>query len=254
MSTDSGLNQIIQYGTRADRIAFTPNPASGSKILYIWYETDHTPDVWIWDGSAWVQINSGGGGSGNVNAGATLTNHALVLGQGSTDVAVLGSLGTSHQVLHGAAAGDPSFSAVDLASDVTGTLPAANLTANQKTETIGITVDGAGSVITTGVKGFFQVPFSGTITAVTVLSTDAAVTSGSIVIDIWKDVYANYPPTIADTITASDKPTISSGIKSQDSTLTGWTTSISANDVIGYNVDSVTSLLRVTLQLTVVRS
>ena len=42
-------------------------------------------------------------------------------------------------------------------------------------------IDGGGSVITTGVKGFVEVPFAGTITAATLLSTDAAVTSGSIV-------------------------------------------------------------------------
>ena len=33
-------------------------------------------------------------------------------------------------------------------------------------------------------------------------------TSGSIVIDVWKDTYANFPPIVADTITASAKPTL----------------------------------------------
>lgn len=118
--------------------------------------------------------------------------------------------------------------------------------------TVGITIDGAGSVISTGVKGFVSVPFSGTITKALLLSTDASVTSGSIVIDVWKDTYANYPPTGADTITASAKPTISGATKSEDSTLTGWTTAVSVGDVFGFNVDSVTSLTRVTLELTVV--
>lgn len=83
------------------------------------------------------------------------------------------------------------------------------------------------------------------------LSSDAAATSGSIVIDIWKDTYANYPPTVADTITASAKPTITTATKSEDATLTGWTTSITAGDVLGFKVDSVTSLKRVTVELTV---
>ena len=81
-------------------------------------------------------------------------------------------------------------------------------------------------MITTGVKGFVEVPFACTITAATLLSTDAAATSGSIVVDIWKDTYANYPPTVADTITASAKPTLSAASKSRDTTLTGWTTAI----------------------------
>jgi hypothetical protein len=116
---------------------------------------------------------------------------------------------------------------------------------------VGIVIEGGGAVITTGVKGFVEVPFAGTITAVTLLSTDAAVTPGSIVIDIWKDTYANYAPTVADTITASAKPTLASAIKSRDTTLTGWTTAIAAGDILGFSVNSVTALTRVAVSLTV---
>lgn len=116
---------------------------------------------------------------------------------------------------------------------------------------VGLVIDGGGAVITPGVKGFLRVPFACTITGVTLLSTDPAVTAGSIVIDIWKDTYANYPPTVADTITASAKPTLSSAIKSEDATLTGWTTAIAAGEVLGFKVDSVTTLTRVALSLTV---
>jgi len=101
------------------------------------------------------------------------------------------------------------------------------------------------NVITTGLKATAVVvaPRNGTITGWTILSSDgASPTSGSIVFDIWKDVYANYPPTIADTITAAAKPTVSAAIKAQSSTLTGWTTAISLGDVFYINVDSVTSL------------
>lgn len=121
----------------------------------------------------------------------------------------------------------------------------------QALSSIGITVDGGGATLTTGTKGFVQVPRAGTIVAATLLSTDASATSGSIVFDVWKDTFANYPPTVADTITASAKPTLSSQQSSQDTTLTGWTRSFSANDVFGFHVDSVTTLTRVTLQLTV---
>jgi hypothetical protein len=106
-------------------------------------------------------------------------------------------------------------------------------------------------VITTGVKGFLEVPFAGTITAATLLSTDAAVTNGSIVIDIWKDTYANYPPTVADTITASAKPTLSSATKARDTTLTGWTTVINAGDILAFKVDSVSTVTKVLISLTV---
>jgi len=105
------------------------------------------------------------------------------------------------------------------------------------------------SAITTGVKGFVEVPFDCTIKANRVVA-DA---SGSIVIDIWKDTYANFPPTVADTITASAKPTLSSAQKSEDATLTGWTVDLSRGDWLGFNVDSATTVKQVTLSLTLER-
>jgi len=115
---------------------------------------------------------------------------------------------------------------------------------------INFIIDGGGSAITTGVKGYIEIPFACTINQVTLLADQ----SGSIVVDIWKDTYANYPPTDADSITASAVPTISTATKSQDSTLTGWTTSISAGDILGFNVDSITTCERVTVSLKVTRT
>ncbi len=111
-------------------------------------------------------------------------------------------------------------------------------------------IDGGGVAITTGIKGDLEIPFGCTINRVTLLADQ----SGSIVIDIWKDVYANYPPTNADSITASAKPTITTATKSQDSTLTGWTTTITAGDTLRFNVDSITTCTRVTLSLKVTRT
>lgn len=112
---------------------------------------------------------------------------------------------------------------------------------------LGITLDGDGSAISTGQKGYIRVPWNCTIDKVTVVANQ----SGSIVIDVWKDTWANFPPVDADSITASAPPTLSSAQKSEDSTLTGWTKSVDAGDVIGFNVDSVTSVTRVTLTIEV---
>lgn len=109
----------------------------------------------------------------------------------------------------------------------------------------GATISGGGSAITTGFKGYIVVPYAMTITSWTLLGDQ----SGSIVIDVWKDTYANAPPLVADSITASAKPTISAATKAQSSTLTGWTTSVAAGDVIGFNVDSITTLTQVTILL-----
>ena len=115
------------------------------------------------------------------------------------------------------------------------------------TRAITFAIDGGGSALTTGVKADVYVPYACTITAVTMLADQ----SGSCVVDIWKDTYANYPPTVADTITASAKPTISAATKSTDSTLTGWTTAISAGDTLRFNIDSASTITRLALTLTV---
>lgn len=109
----------------------------------------------------------------------------------------------------------------------------------------GITIDGGGSAITTGVKGYVEIPYNGVITSWT-LTSDV---SGSCVIDVWKDTYANYPPTIADTIAGSEKPTLSSSDKNQDNSLSTWTTNVNAGDIIAFNVDSASTVTRVNLSI-----
>lgn len=61
-----------------------------------------------------------------VTSAAALTANRLVLGGGLQASAVLGSLGTTTTLLHGNAAGVPSFAAVSLTADVSGVLPTAN--------------------------------------------------------------------------------------------------------------------------------
>lgn len=111
-------------------------------------------------------------------------------------------------------------------------------------------IDGGGSAVTTGVKGDIQIPFAGTIQSWTLLADQ----SGSAVVDVWKDTLANYPPTIADVITASAKPTLSSADHATSSTLTGWTTTVAAGDTLRYNVNSATTATRLTLSLQIKRT
>lgn len=112
----------------------------------------------------------------------------------------------------------------------------------------------SGSPITTGLKGYIYVPYACTITGV-ILTADQ---SGSIVVDIWKSNYTAFDsgtthPVAGDKITASAPPTITTAKKYKDTTLTGWTTSLSADDVLAINVNSITTLTRVELTLLVAR-
>lgn len=62
-----------------------------------------------------------------LSSSALLAANQLMLGGGAaTTPATLGSLGTTTTVLHGNAAGAPTFGAVSLSADVSGTLPIAN--------------------------------------------------------------------------------------------------------------------------------
>jgi hypothetical protein len=114
---------------------------------------------------------------------------------------------------------------------------------------IPIAIDGGGFAITTGVKFYLQIPFNCTITGWIMLAD----TTTSTVIDIWKDTYANFPPTVADTITGSAKPAITASNKNTSTTLTGWTTSINAGDILAFNVDSNNSATRINIALTAVK-
>jgi len=105
----------------------------------------------------------------------------------------------------------------------------------------GITIGTGSSVITTGVKGYVTIPYDCTITGWDILADQ----SGSCVIDLWKDTYANFSPTVEDTITGSEKPTLSSQQKNRNDSLSTWTTAVSAGDVIAFNVDSASTVTRV---------
>jgi len=117
-------------------------------------------------------------------------------------------------------------------------------------DTIQFIIDGGGSAITTGVKGDIMIPFDCTVQAWDIVAD----TSGSIVVDIWKDTYANFPPTVADTVTGTEKPTLSTATKNQDLTLSTWTTAFGRGDWLRYNVDSITTVTRVTVVIRVKRT
>lgn len=117
------------------------------------------------------------------------------------------------------------------------------------TRVVGVTIDGGGSAIAAGQKGYFWCPFGGTISAWTITGD----VSGAIKIDVWKDVYANGLPTNADSICNGHEPEIAaSGTVAQDTDLADWTTqTITAGDVFGFYVDSCATITRATLVLKV---
>lgn len=102
-------------------------------------------DVSVADGGTGLSSGTSGGipyfSSGTTMASsATLTANAIVLGGGAGAApTTLGSLGTTSTVLHGNAAGAPTFGAVSLTADVSGDLPFANLTQIAGLSVLGVT-------------------------------------------------------------------------------------------------------------------
>lgn len=88
------------------------------------------------------------------------------------------------------------------------------------------------SSVQVNTKSYVRVPYGGVILSWSVVAS----ASCTCVIDIWKA--SGSLPTVGNTITASAKPSLSSSATAASSTLTGWTTSVSAGDVFGFNLDS----------------
>lgn len=105
------------------------------------------------------------------------------------------------------------------------------------------TVGSGSAVPATGVAGYVVVPFSGTIDRWDIVSD----VSGSIVLDVWKR--AGAIPTVSHTIAGSEKPTLSAAQLASDTSLSTWTTAVSAGDVFGVNIDSVSTIKQAILTI-----
>lgn len=94
--------------------------------------TDVSGTLGVANGGTGLTSGTSGGvlgftASGTLASSGALTANAIVLGGGAgATPTVLGSLGTTITLLHGNAAGAPTFGAVTLSTEVTGTLSASN--------------------------------------------------------------------------------------------------------------------------------
>jgi hypothetical protein len=253
------------------------------------------------------------GGTGQASA---LTQYGVAYASATTALATT-SAGTTTTVLHGNASGAPTFGAVSLTADVSGTLPVANggtgvttstgsgnnvlstsptlvtpvlgtptsgtltnctgyptsalsgtvslttqvtgtlpvanggtgITNNPNVLGLEFVIDGGGVAITTGIKGYLEVPFACTVNTWTLLAD----VSGSITVDVYSDAYASYG-TNTSMVGAGTKPAIASATKAQSAPASWTTTSITAGNIIGFNVTAATTVTRVTISLKVTRT
>lgn len=245
----SRLQDVIQRGLAAARPLAT---AVAPGTLYYSSDTATTDRS---TGAAWeTYADTGSAGAinqltGDVTAGPGGGSQVATIANDAVTYAKMQNVSATDRLLGRDTAGAGNTEEIPVSNGIEFTGgPGLRLSVAERTRKFDITIEGGGVAITTGIKGYRSFPVVGTITAVRMLADQ----SGSIVVDIWKDTYANYPPTVADTITAAAKPTITTALKSEDTTLTGWTTAVAAGDVFGFNVDSATTITRLTLELTIV--
>lgn len=116
---------------------------------------------------------------------------------------------------------------------------------------ITVSFDGQEGVVAAGSWHQVRLSYDGTITGA-YLTGDGQ--TGSAVVDVRVDTRASIPPTGADSICASAKPTISSAKSSDDTTLTGWDTALAAGDALLVYVESCSVFKKLELQLTTVKT
>lgn len=127
-----------------------------------------------------------------------------------------------------------------LTKQADGTFAFEDASGGSSADAFGITVDGAGSVITTGSKGTRYIESDCTITGWDIRSD----ISGSCVFNIKRSGVS---------ISGTEKPTLSGASSNQDLALSTWTTSLTAGDVIEFVVDSASTLTRATVTILVTK-
>jgi hypothetical protein len=105
---------------------------------------------------------------------------------------------------------------------------------------LSITIDNGSNVINSGVKGIINIPFDGQIIGWSIITN----TLGDATVDIYKDSFDDftYPGSSLNSITGSNKPTISSQVKVKSFNLNTWITNVNKYDVLTINVDSVNDI------------
>lgn len=93
---------------------------------------------------------------------------------------------------------------------------------------------------------YVNCPVAGTIQRARLVTSGGP---GSCVVDVWKAPFGSFPPLVGNSITASAKPAIAAGTTFTDATLTGWTRSVNAGDVLAFVLQSTSTFTQVQIVL-----
>ena len=190
-------------------------------------------DVW-YDGTRWrLKVPTANGASGQALTGNGAGGFGPPVSLGTAAAANTGTSGATVPLLNtantwAAAQALGSSTATTQSADDGSTKVATTAYVDRlKVRAIGYSF----SSPTTSSVAYLTVPFACTITA-----WDATVDAGAISWDVWKIASGTAIPTISNTIVASAAPAIASNTALHSTTLTGWTTTVAANDIFGFKV------------------
>jgi hypothetical protein len=191
--------------------------------------------------------------AGRVKNDNTITDKAdqsLTLTDNTTNYVEIDSLGVASFNTTGFTAGKTPLATIVTASGAISTITDKRSWVGVSTGTLGVVVfqigDGINEITTSLVIPVLEIKRTGTIVSWDIFAD----VSGAIQLDIQKSAgYAGLPTFTS--IVASAPPSLSSAQKNQSSTLTGWTTAITAGDWMKAIISSATTVKQVTIVLNV---
>ncbi len=200
-----------------------PSPTCTIRSILVSNELNHK--LWQCQSGTYVNIGSGSGSGGTVTSVGFSTNLGTVTGSPVTTAGTLTNTVSAAQV-------------VGLFSACSGTLylgADGACHAISSARTFGANFTNGGNALGSGYVTYFTFPFGCTIAAwnITISPADTAT------FDIWKIATGTAIPTVANTIVAAAAPAIASGTAIHSTTLTAWTTTVSANDIFGIKLQAV---------------
>lgn len=119
-------------------------------------------------------------------------------------------------------------------------------------EIVGLTFvfDNGGSPVAPSTISWMPVPFDCTLNGATLTADTLSTTT----IDVWVCAKADYPPTIADSITAADFPTLTAAIISDDLDISTWDVDVPAGSIIAAVVGANNNATKLNLSLTATKT
>jgi len=223
-------------------LLFLSLSATGQPILRQLFTTN-TPPILSAISGPMVTTNGSGKPEFTYN-GAGLTNiTGVAVAQGTNIITT-----TNGQVVTVNGVTDTNVINILLAGATNQSTVVSNGITGRIIKSLGITVDGGGQVLTSGVKGYIEVPSDCTIISATLMADQA----GNVAIETWRTngAVASFPPTRAGVLFTNY---LTSASKSTDFALANNTSlTLGITNVLGFNViTGASSITRLTLQLRV---